>query len=121
MAWSTAARVLVAVFVLALVVWASLATYVAGQRMCMSETAVRMDMFAGSMLRSMLQQVLDRTRALQLVREVLAVLEVENAARVELHLAEDGVLDLRGVEDHVQRDTQATTSETQRTRPAGRP
>ena len=40
----------------------------------MSETAVRTNMFAGSMLRSMLQQVLDRTRALQLVCEVLSFL-----------------------------------------------
>ena len=48
-----------------------------------------------------LQQVPDGARALQLVREVLAVLEVENAARVELHNCTWRPRDLRGVEDHV--------------------
>ena len=49
----------------------------------------------------MLQQVLDRRGALQLVREVLSMLEVKDAARVELHFAENGVLDFLRVEDHV--------------------
>ena len=49
----------------------------------------------------MLQQVLDPTRTLQLVREVLSMLEVKDAAWVELYLTENGVLDFLRVEDHV--------------------
>ena len=48
----------------------------------MSEMAVEMGMFVGSML----QQVLDCTCTLQLVREMLSMLEVKDAARVELHI-----------------------------------
>ena len=49
----------------------------------------------------MLQQVLQRTRALQLVREVLSVLEIKYTARVELHLANNGLLALLGLKDDV--------------------
>ena len=52
----------------------------------------------------MLQQALNRRGALQLVREMLAVLEVKDAARVELNLNQDGISTFRGVKDgvHVQ-------------------
>ena len=60
----------------------------------MSEMAVEMGMYV-------LQQVVNRTRTLQLVREVLSMLEVEDAARVELHFNQDGIPAFRGVKDGV--------------------
>ena len=64
---------------------------------CMSETAVRMDMFVGSML----QQVLESTRPPEFIHEVLAVLQLKDGLGVKLHFAEYGVLDFLRVEDHV--------------------
>ena len=52
----------------------------------------------------MLQEILNRWGALQLVREVLAVLEVKDSTRIELDFNQDGISTFLGVEDgvHVQ-------------------
>ena len=59
---------------------------------------------AGTRRTVMLQEILNRWGALQLICEVLAVLEVKDSTRIELDFNQDGISTFRGVEDgvHVQ-------------------